>query len=63
MVSRQNKTTGQRFWGCSTFPKCRGTRTTDGEAPRRVKDDDEPAEESLLPSERQRQHDRRRWEV
>lgn len=32
MVSRANKTTGQRFWGCSNFPKCKGTRDTDGES-------------------------------
>ena len=31
MVSRANKTTGQRFWGCSNFPACKGTRNTDGD--------------------------------
>jgi restriction system protein len=25
-TSRQGAKAGQRFWGCSTFPKCRGTR-------------------------------------
>lgn len=24
MVLRSNRTSGQRFWGCATFPKCRG---------------------------------------
>jgi ssDNA-binding Zn-finger/Zn-ribbon topoisomerase 1 len=32
MVSRANKTTGQRFWGCSNYPACKGTRDTDGES-------------------------------
>lgn len=26
MVLRQAKASGSRFWGCSTFPKCRGKR-------------------------------------
>lgn len=26
MVERNNRTTGQKFWGCSTFPVCRGMR-------------------------------------
>src|SRR5574337_887451 len=26
MVERSNRTTGQRFWGCSAFPVCRGVR-------------------------------------
>lgn len=26
MVKRSNKKTGDVFWGCETFPKCRGTR-------------------------------------
>lgn len=30
MASRQNKTSGQRFWGCKDFPNCKGTRDTDG---------------------------------
>lgn len=34
MLPRKNKATGQIFWGCADFPKCRGTRNTDGEAPR-----------------------------
>lgn len=32
MVSRANKTTGQRFWGCADYPKCNGTRDTDGQS-------------------------------
>jgi len=32
MVSRANSVTGQRFWGCSNFPTCKGTRNTDGES-------------------------------
>lgn len=26
MVERTNRTTGQKFWGCSAFPVCRGVR-------------------------------------
>ncbi|MCZ8318309.1 MAG: restriction endonuclease [Lysobacteraceae bacterium] len=26
MVERQNRATQSRFWGCSDYPKCRGTR-------------------------------------
>jgi ssDNA-binding Zn-finger/Zn-ribbon topoisomerase 1 len=60
MTSRSNRATGQRFWGCNAFPKCKGTRNTDGEAPRRW-DEDAADSESFSPSERQRQNDRRRW--
>jgi ssDNA-binding Zn-finger/Zn-ribbon topoisomerase 1 len=30
MISRLNKSNNQRFWGCSQYPKCKGTRDTDG---------------------------------
>lgn len=26
MIERSNRTTGQKFWGCSAFPACRGVR-------------------------------------
>lgn len=54
MVSRANKTTGQRFWGCKDYPKCRGTRDTDGNSAAERRGD-------LAPSERQRDNDRQRW--
>jgi restriction system protein len=25
MIERSNRATGQRFWGCTSYPKCRGT--------------------------------------
>ena len=53
MTSRKNNRTGQRFWGCDDFPKCRGTRNTDGESPREAFDN--------LPSDRARDNDRSRW--
>lgn len=56
MTSRKNSTTGQRFWGCNSYPKCKGTRNTDGEAPQRHRE-----AEDCLPSERQRANDRNRW--
>lgn len=60
MVSRKQAATGQRFWGCSKYPACRGTRNTDGEAPRArpsVEEEDAPR----MPSDRQRDNDRSRW--
>ena len=62
MTSRQNRDTGQFFWGCNAYPKCRGTRNTDGEPPRSRRPllDDEQDTRGL-PSERQRLNDRRRW--
>ena len=30
MVKRTNSQTGDEFFGCSTFPKCRGTRDEEG---------------------------------
>lgn len=26
MIMRTNRQSGNKFWGCATFPKCRGTR-------------------------------------
>jgi len=30
-TARQGKRAGKKFWGCSAFPKCRGTRNIEGE--------------------------------
>lgn len=60
MTSRKNNSTGQRFWGCNAYPKCRGTRNTDGEAPRR-RDEDDGDRDGYMPSDRQRDNDRQRW--
>ena len=30
MVPRTAKADGRKFWGCVQFPRCRGTRDTDG---------------------------------
>jgi ssDNA-binding Zn-finger/Zn-ribbon topoisomerase 1 len=61
MTSRSNRATGQRFWGCNDYPKCKGTLNTDGEfVPRRSVVPDEPDRDGL-PSERQRDNDRARW--
>jgi ssDNA-binding Zn-finger/Zn-ribbon topoisomerase 1 len=59
MTSRKNSTTGQRFWGCNQYPKCKGTRNTDGDAPRRNIEDVE--DDRAMPSDRFRQNDRGRW--
>ena len=64
MQPRANGTTGQWFWGCKQYPKCKGTRNTDGDAPRPGYAGDVVGndEESHLPSDRQRTNDdRRRW--
>jgi ssDNA-binding Zn-finger/Zn-ribbon topoisomerase 1 len=62
MVSRTARVGGRRFWGCKQFPKCKGTRNTDGESPeeRRAFEGFEPGDEGS-PSERQARNDRRRW--
>lgn len=63
MTSRKHGATGQRFWGCNAYPSCRGTRNTDGEAPRRLREDVEIPDASAddLPSDRARRNDRARW--
>lgn len=63
MTSRVNRSTGQRFWGCAAYPKCRGTRNTDGEAPRRHSDPGTVVGEyeEIAPSERARRNDSQRW--
>lgn len=58
MVSRMNRAKNQRFWGCKAYPECKGTRNTDGEAPRQ-RDDPEPGDrDERLPSQRR---DQRGW--
>jgi ssDNA-binding Zn-finger/Zn-ribbon topoisomerase 1 len=57
MVSRVSGKDQRRFWGCRDFPRCRGTRDTDGlsraeRGPRRDPDDE------TRPIDR----DKRRWE-
>jgi ssDNA-binding Zn-finger/Zn-ribbon topoisomerase 1 len=52
---RTNRTTDEHFWGCTSFPKCRGTVPFDTEEPA---DEDADAE---LPSERQARLDRNRF--
>lgn len=63
MVSRMNRAKQQRFWGCKRYPDCKGTRNTDGEAKsmRGSFANDGGEAETLLPSDRQRGNDRRRW--
>ena len=60
MVSRANKRTGQRFWGCQKYPDCKGTLNTDGEARSDGWDNRDLTDDSA-PSERLRQNDRGRW--
>jgi ssDNA-binding Zn-finger/Zn-ribbon topoisomerase 1 len=60
MVSRSNRQTGQRFWGCKAYPDCKGTRDTDGEA-RSDRTSDRDDRSGAFPSERAQQNDRARW--
>ena len=32
MISRKNSKNGDMFWGCSKYPKCRGTRDSEGKS-------------------------------
>lgn len=32
MVTKKNKNDGRRFWGCPNFPKCKGTRDSEGKS-------------------------------
>ena len=64
MTSRANRATGQRFWGCNDYPRCKGTRNTDADAApnyARSYDNSHGEPEDDLPSSRQRANDRRRW--
>lgn len=54
MVSRQSAR--GRFWGCRSFPKCRGTRDVDGESFA-----ERGADGDRLPSDQARENDRGRW--
>jgi ssDNA-binding Zn-finger/Zn-ribbon topoisomerase 1 len=58
MAERENRTTGEMFWGCQDFPDCRGTRPGSG-----FTDEDEAQDEDApaLPSEAWAQRDRRRF--
>lgn len=46
-----------KFWGCSNYPNCRGTRNVMGEAKTRRE-----TEADTLPSQRWAGRDRRRWD-
>jgi len=61
MVSRKSQ--HGVFWGCKSFPQCKGTRNVDGD-PRRKSSFDADRERpdfDVMPSQRQRGNDRRRW--
>lgn len=60
MTSRKNGATGQRFWGCNAYPKCKGTRNTDGDVPK-PRLEGTPEREASLPSDRARENDRGQW--
>lgn len=60
MVPRTNRKDQTKFWGCSQYPRCKGTRNVDGEARLGGPFTQDEADQRL-PSERQRDNDRRRW--
>ena len=51
MVSRLNKQNNTRFWGCKSYPKCKGTRDSNGES----------RQERESPRDTEEQWDRYRW--
>lgn len=61
MVSRANNRDGSRFWGCKSYPNCRGTRNVEGEAHRRFTDDDEREAQDNMPSKAWQARDKERW--
>ena len=65
MVSRQNRRDQSRFWGCKKYPVCKGTRTVDGDEPKRrcaiQYTDEDGTPRDVLPSESWKDRDRRRW--
>lgn len=54
MTERTNRSTGESFWGCPDYPKCRGTRPLDADPSR--------DQDTRLPSERLARGRSRRWE-
>lgn len=63
MVSRSNNRDGSRFWGCRSYPDCRGTRNVEGEANRRFTPEEEDAREAQdnMPSRVWQNRDKERW--
>lgn len=64
MLVKTSRKTGQKFWGCQKFPACKGTRNTDGDAPKRdydLPDRDIEGISAETPSERAKRNDRGRW--
>ena len=53
-----------KFWGCTSYPSCKGTRNVMGQANTRCESDTmrrRGDEDASMPSDRQRDNDRRRW--
>ena len=44
MVSRLNKKTNERFWGCPMFPQCKGTRDNQGRSKQDIEKEREEEE-------------------
>ena len=60
MKARESK--HGKFWGCANYPHCTGTRNSLGESARNQWDQEYHEEHgTVMPSERQRDNDRRRW--
>jgi ssDNA-binding Zn-finger/Zn-ribbon topoisomerase 1 len=54
-----------KFWGCMSYPSCRGTRDVMGAAQTRFESDTVRRggdEDDSMPTDRWKQRDRRRWE-
>lgn len=59
MMSRKNKTTGQRFWGCKNYPDCRGTRDSNGMS-REEREEEKAREENKVCVNPDRDYDEER---
>lgn len=57
MVSRVNRKTGERFWGCRAYPDCTGTRDGQGRSRAELRGDTH-----VSGFERAKDNDNRRWE-
>ena len=50
-----------KFWGCKAYPQCRGTRNVMGETSLPHESGTDRDGEDLMPSERWKTRDHRRW--
>lgn len=62
-VSHSGSTTGQAFWGCTDFPRCRGTRPVERAAPEPTPKPNPGSAGASAQAEYDRRHERHRAKV